>query len=84
MKVLIIGGAGFIGKWVVEKLPAATEIVIVDSLDGQVHTTLPEFAPEMQNRAVCIKADVRDADTYRDVVKLAFSDSPLLNFLRLG
>ena len=69
MKVLIIGGAGFIGKWVVEKLPAETEIVIVDSLDGQVHATLPEFAPEIQNRAICIKADVRDTDAYRDVAE---------------
>lgn len=69
MKVLITGGAGFIGKWVVEKLPAEAEIVIVDSLDAQVHKASQEFAPELQAQATCIRADVRDIDAYRDAIE---------------
>ena len=69
MKILITGGAGFIGKWVVEKLPPNADISIVDSLDSQVHKSLKEFAPELQARANCIQADVRDIDSYRDAVE---------------
>jgi len=69
MKVLITGGAGFIGKWVVEKLPTEAEILLVDSLDGQVHKTLSEFAPELKARATCIEADIRNADAYRDAAE---------------
>lgn len=69
MKILITGGAGFIGKWVVEKLPTDAEIVIVDSLDEQVHKTSQEFAIELQARATCIKADVRDIEAYRDAAE---------------
>jgi dTDP-L-rhamnose 4-epimerase len=66
MKVLITGGAGFIGKWIVEKLPISTEVVIVDSLDPQVHKASQIFAPELQHRAICLQADVRDIEAYRD------------------
>jgi dTDP-L-rhamnose 4-epimerase len=69
MKILITGGAGFIGKWVVEKLPSETEIIIVDLLDEQVHKTSQEFVPELQARATCIKADVRDTETYREAAE---------------
>jgi dTDP-L-rhamnose 4-epimerase len=69
MKVLITGGAGFIGKWIVEKLPISTEVVIVDSLDRQVHKASQIFAPELQKRAICIQADVRDIEAYRDAAK---------------
>lgn len=69
MKVLITGGAGFIGKWIVEKLPISTEIVIVDSLDPQVHKASQIFAPELQKRAICIQADVRDIEAYRDAAE---------------
>jgi dTDP-L-rhamnose 4-epimerase len=69
MKVLITGGAGFIGKWIVEKLPISTEVVIVDSLDPQVHKPSQIFAPELQKRAICIQADVRDIEAYRDAAE---------------
>jgi dTDP-L-rhamnose 4-epimerase len=69
MKILITGGAGFIGKWVVEKLPATVDAVIIDSLDEQVHKTSPDFAPELLAKARCIKADIRDIDAYRDAAE---------------
>jgi dTDP-L-rhamnose 4-epimerase len=64
MKILITGGAGFIGKWLVEKLPIDCEIVIIDSLDNQVHKTSLDFTPELQARAKCIQADVQCIEQY--------------------
>jgi dTDP-L-rhamnose 4-epimerase len=69
MKILVTGGAGFIGKWVIDSLPANTEIVIIDSLEPQVHKTSQDFAPELKARAICIKDDVQNIEAYRDVVE---------------
>lgn len=69
MKILITGGAGFIGKWVVEKLPTDAEIIIIDSLDEQVHKTLRDFAPEIQERASCIKDDIQNIEAYREQIE---------------
>jgi dTDP-L-rhamnose 4-epimerase len=60
MKILITGGAGFIGKWLAEKCPIDCQIVAIDSLDPQVHQTSADFAPELRARAKCIRADIRD------------------------
>lgn len=66
MKVLITGGAGFIGKWIVEKFPPDTEIVVVDSLEPQVHAEPQDFCSELKTRAVCVRADIRNTESYRD------------------
>jgi dTDP-L-rhamnose 4-epimerase len=69
MKILITGGAGFIGKWVVEKLPADAEIIIIDSLDEQVHKTLRDFAPEIKERALCIKDDIQNIEVHKEHIE---------------
>jgi dTDP-L-rhamnose 4-epimerase len=69
MKILITGGAGFIGKWVVEKLPTDTKIVIIDSLDEQVHKTLRDFAPEIKERALCIKDDIQNIEAHKALIE---------------
>lgn len=69
MKILITGGAGFIGKWLIEKMPADAEVVIIDNLDEQVHRRSSDFAPELTARAKCIKADVQDIAQYKDAIE---------------
>ncbi|WP_019502668.1 NAD-dependent epimerase/dehydratase family protein [Pseudanabaena sp. PCC 6802] len=69
MKILITGGAGFIGKWLIEKIPPEVEIVVIDSLDKQVHRKSQDFAPELIARAKCIKADVQEIADYRESVE---------------
>lgn len=69
MKILITGGAGFIGKWLVEKIPAEHEIIVLDSLDEQVHKTLQDFAPELKARAICIQADVQSIAAHAEVLE---------------
>ncbi|BAU66925.1 NAD-dependent epimerase/dehydratase [Stanieria sp. NIES-3757] len=69
MKFLVTGGAGFIGKWLIDKLPADAEIIVIDSLDAQVHRTCQDFAPELKVRAKCIRADVQDIEIHREALK---------------
>lgn len=69
MKILITGGAGFIGKWLIEKIPVNAEVVILDSLDEQVHRSSQDFAPELQERAKCIRADVQDIEAHKTAIE---------------
>jgi dTDP-L-rhamnose 4-epimerase len=60
LKVLVTGGAGFIGTALVKLLAAkGHEIVILDNLAPQVHSEA-NFSPEIQNVADCIKGSVLD------------------------
>jgi dTDP-L-rhamnose 4-epimerase len=69
VKVLITGGAGFIGKWLVRTLSPDVEIVIVDSIDPQVHCSSSDFSPELKARAYCIKADIHDQEAYAQAIE---------------
>ncbi len=68
MKILVTGGAGFIGSFLVDDLVAkGHEVKIVDNLDGQVHQgRIPEY---LNKDAKLIKCDVRDLDMMNKVMQ---------------
>jgi dTDP-L-rhamnose 4-epimerase len=60
MRVLVTGGAGFIGSHLVDRLLAdGREVRILDSLDPQVHEGVPGY---LSPDAELVVADVRDGD----------------------
>ena len=63
MRVLITGGAGFIGSHVADELVAmGHEVRVLDLLHPAAHERAPEYLDE---RVELIEGDVRDADTVR-------------------
>jgi dTDP-L-rhamnose 4-epimerase len=68
MRVLITGGAGFIGSHLADKLLAdGHEVRALDSLDPQVHTSGER--PDYLDSAVELRVgDVRDHDSVRDAL----------------
>ncbi len=61
-KVLVTGGAGFIGSFIVDQLvEKGHDVVVLDNLDKQVHPTgeKPEW---LNGKAEFIKGDVRNKD----------------------
>jgi dTDP-L-rhamnose 4-epimerase len=61
MKVLVTGGAGFIGSHLADRLLAdGAEVRVLDSLDRQVHDGPPTH---LSPHAELIVGDVRDGDT---------------------
>ena len=70
MRILVTGGAGFIGSFVVDRLLAAGHTVrVLDNLDPQVH---PEGAPAyLAADAELVRGDVRD----RGLLERAVADA---------
>lgn len=68
-KVLVTGGAGFIGSFIVDRfIQQGADVRILDSLDPQVH---PDGPPAYVNpRAELVRGDVRD----REIVGRALED----------
>jgi dTDP-L-rhamnose 4-epimerase len=66
MRVLVTGGAGFIGTRVVSALLAAGhEVRVLDALIPGVHDGPPSFPPEVE----FVHGDVRDDDTLRQALR---------------
>jgi len=64
MKVLVTGGAGFISQSLIAALPAAYEVVVVDSLAPEAHDGATDIPAALSARARCICADVADVDAW--------------------
>lgn len=65
MKILVTGGAGFIGSYLVDKLVDKHEVTIYDNFEPQVHKTEPDY---LNTDAKLIRADVRDKESLKSAV----------------
>ena len=66
VRVLVTGGAGFIGSHVVDALLAAGHVVrILDSLDPRAHARKPDY---LDDRAELVVGDLRDVDVVQDAL----------------
>ncbi len=68
LKVLLTGGAGFLGSALVKRLDGNADLVVVDSLDPQVHPD-SEFPRTLQDSARCIRADLRNPLEYASALE---------------
>ena len=68
MKILVTGGAGFIGSHLVDKLIlSGYEVIILDNLEDQVHHgQKPTY---INKKAQLIKGDVRDYQVFKKAIK---------------
>lgn len=68
MKVLVTGGAGFIGSFIVDELiRRGHQVRIFDNLDPQVHPNR-EKPPYLNSDAEFIEGDVRDYDALKKAI----------------
>ncbi len=65
MKILVTGGAGFVGSHLVDELVEKHEVTIYDNLEPQVHKDIPEY---LNNGAEFIKEDVCDRAKLKDAI----------------
>ena len=62
MKILVTGGAGFIGSHIVDALVDKHEVVVLDNLEPQVHVEKPEYLNE---KVTYIFGDMRDKEVLK-------------------
>ena len=79
MKVLVTGGAGFVGSHLVDALVAAGHTVrILDNLDPQVHGEAGSPPAYLNTKAEFVKGDVRDravVDDALDGIEIVFHEA---------
>lgn len=66
-RILITGGAGFIGSWTVDKLiEKGYKVTILDNLEPQVHKTFPNY---LNKEAEFVKGDVTNPEDWKKVLE---------------
>lgn len=74
MKVLITGGAGFIGKYCAMLLrEKGHNVSIIDSLSPQIHGDSPDISWMSDNNIQFVKGDVRNIEALKPLVQSAES-----------
>jgi dTDP-L-rhamnose 4-epimerase len=66
MKILVTGGAGFIGRSLIAALPQHCEVVVVDALVPETHGDRAMFPKALAERAHCIHCDVAAVESWSD------------------
>jgi len=72
MKVLVTGGAGFIGSHIVERLLGEGEVVVVDNFDPYYDIRLKEKNVEMFKgypNYTFVKGDILDRELMHPIIK---------------
>ncbi|MEN8646003.1 NAD-dependent epimerase/dehydratase family protein [Bacillus toyonensis] len=69
MKILVTGGAGFIGRWVVKRLlQDKHEVWILDNLANSTTANITEFVHDL-NLKQCIQGDIKDKKLVAELFK---------------
>jgi dTDP-L-rhamnose 4-epimerase len=69
VRILLVGGAGFIGSHLARRLAAAGhQLTVLDSLTAQVHGKRADFPAEVREAADCVRGDARHPKDLKKVL----------------